>query len=84
MRVEGIVVKINPRNGMFIVRLDDGPHCVYELLEAIDIAVGDRIAGEHNALASQLLTHLDQGQTFEAYGQSGDCSLQHAMRCIAA
>ena len=84
MRVEGTIVKINPNNGMFIVQLDDGPFVVYELLDSIDIAIGDRIAVEHNALASQLGTHLGKRETFKAYGQSGDCSLQHAMRCIAA
>lgn len=70
----GTIVRINPRNGMFIVQFDDGNHAVYELLDSIALEVGDQVRAAHNELASQQLTHLGHAEAFEAYGQSGDCS----------
>lgn len=71
----GSVVAINPQRGMFIVAIDGGDYAVFELLSGCDIAVGDKLRGELEALGSEELVHMGSGQRFSAYGQSGPSSL---------
>lgn len=75
----GTIVRINPRNGMFIVRFESGAYCVLELFDSIDIEVGDQIRGGVNALGPHMAFHVGQGQAFEVIGQTGECSLQYAL-----
>lgn len=78
----GTITHINPSNGMFIVRFDDGPHSVYELLDSIDITIGDQVRCKLNALGPQEAFHLDQRQSFQVSGESGECGLNAAFRLI--
>lgn len=70
----GTVVAVNQRKGMFIVEIRSGSFAVFEILEGIDIAVGDRVQGDLHALGGETLVHVTQGRSFSAYGQSGPSS----------
>ncbi len=74
------ILHINTRNGMFVIKHDDHAYCVLELYDSIDIAVGDRIRCEINALGSHEAFHCGEGQTFTVIGQSGECGLHAALR----
>lgn len=78
----GTVVEVNPRRGMFVVKIDDGDFVVFELLEGIDIAKNDRVSGHLNDLGGTNLRHLGQGREFSVYGQSGPSSLGPCIRMI--
>ena len=67
---------------MFVVQIDEGDFVVFELLAGIDIAVGDRIAGDLEALGREELQHVGQRRGFAAYGQSGPSSLAACKRLI--
>jgi len=79
----GTVVGINNRRGMFAVQMDSGDYAVFELLDSIDLAMHDKIRGDLEALGSETLHHLGHAEDFEAYGQSGSCSIEHARRLLA-
>lgn len=78
----GKVVEINPHKGFFIVEIESGAYAVFEILSSIDIAVGDHIRGELDALGGEDLYHVDHGETFEAYGQSGPSSFSACRRLL--
>lgn len=80
----GSVVAVNQRRGMFIVAIDNGDHVVFELLAGIDVAIGDRVQGDLEALGRETLRHLGQGRNFDAYGQSGPSSLSACNRLLGA
>ncbi|MFP3802030.1 hypothetical protein [Paraburkholderia sp. SIMBA_027] len=79
---KGTVVAVNLTRGMFIVQIDHGDCAVFELLDDIDIAVGDRISGDLEALSSEQLLHLGQQRRFNAYGQSGPSSFSACKRIL--
>lgn len=72
----GIVTRVNPRNGMFIVGLESGEYSVFENQSATDVNVGDTIRGELDAVGSEELLHVGKCESFSAFGQTGYCSLQ--------
>lgn len=78
----GTVVALNPQRGMFIVEIHDGDYAVFELLDGIDLHVGDQVRGDLEALGSEELMHLEQKQRFSAYGQSGPSSLAACKRLL--
>ncbi|ACB65899.1 hypothetical protein [Burkholderia ambifaria] len=80
----GSVVAVNQRRGMFIVAIDNGDHVVFELLAGIDVAIGDRVRGDLEALGRETLRHLGQGRDFDAYGQSGPSSLSACNRLLGS
>lgn len=67
---------------MFVVQIDEGDFVVFESMADIDIAVGDRIAGDLEALGGEELRHLGQTRRFDAYGQSGPSSLAARKRLV--
>jgi len=79
---DGTVREVDLRRGMFIVAIDDGDFVVFELCDGIDIAAGDRIRGDLEALGGETLQHLGQRRQFEAYGQSGPSSLAACQRLL--
>ena len=79
----GTIVQISPRGAMFIVAIDGGDFAVFEITDSIDVAIGDRIRGNLNALGSEELLHLDQSEVFSSHGQSGPSSLEACKRTIA-
>lgn len=79
---KGTVVVVNPRRGMFIVQIDQGDFVVFELLAGIDIAVGDRVSGDLEALGRDELHHVDQRRRFAVCGQSGPSSLVACRRLL--
>ncbi|PYE79479.1 hypothetical protein DFQ15_102212 [Xylophilus ampelinus] len=76
----GTVTHINARNGMFIVAIEAGDYAAFQNLSSTEIAVGDRISGDLDALGSEDLLHLGEGEMFEASGESGPCGLQACLR----
>ncbi len=79
----GTITQINPRSGMFAVRLDEeGSFAVFSCYHGIDIAVGDRVQGNLGVVGLEPLLHLVHGQVFDAFGESGECTLQQATRFI--
>lgn len=74
------ILHINARNGMFVIKHDGHAHSVLELYDSIDIAVGDRIRCEINALGEHEAFHVGEGQTFTVIGQTGETSLNGALR----
>ena len=78
----GEVVAVNGRRGMFIVAIERGDHAVFELLSGVDIAVGDRIAGNLEGLGHEELVHLGSRVRFKAYGQSGPSSRAACQRLL--
>ncbi|MEI2454559.1 hypothetical protein [Lysobacter firmicutimachus] len=82
--VEGTVIRYNPIRGMFVVEVVEyGEYMVFELLDSVDIELGNIIAGDLRALGSVELRHLQAGRMFSAYGQSGPSSKQAALRLIS-
>ena len=41
---------ITPRRGLYVVPVDGGNHAVFELLEGVDLPIGDRIQNNLDAL----------------------------------
>lgn len=78
----GSVVAINSQRGMIIVAIEGGDYAVFELLSGVDIAVGDRVRGDLEALGGEELVHLDSGDRFSVYGQSGPSSLTACQRLL--
>ncbi|GAB0057896.1 hypothetical protein SIID45300_02230 [Candidatus Magnetaquicoccaceae bacterium FCR-1] len=78
----GSIVAVNAHRGMFIVAIENGDYAVFELLNGIKIAVGDRIRGDLDALGGEELVHLSSGKRFSAYGQSGPSSLAACQRLL--
>lgn len=78
----GSVVAVNARRGMFIVAIESGDYAVFELVSGVDIAVGDKVRGDLDALGGEDLTHLGSGRRFNAYGQSGPSSLAACQRLL--
>ena len=64
----GTIKQINHRRGMFIIAIDEGDYVVFELLDSIEISIGDRIRGDLEALGGEALQHLGHREQFEAYG----------------
>lgn len=79
---KGTVVAVNSARGMFIVQIDHGDYVVFELLDGIDIAPGDRVGGDLEALGGAELQHLGQQRRFNAYGQSGPSSFGACKRLL--
>ncbi|MDN7754739.1 hypothetical protein [Burkholderia gladioli] len=79
---KGTVVAVNLARGMFIVQIDHGDYAVFELLDDIEIAAGDRISGDLEALGGEQLQHLGQQRRFDAYGQSGPSSFDACKRLL--
>lgn len=79
---EGAVVIVNQRRGMFVVQIDEGDFAVFELLAGIDVAIGDRVAGDLEALGHEELRHVGQRRRFATYGQSGPSSLVACKRLV--
>ncbi len=73
-RERGTVLAVNNRKGMFIVEIENGEFAVFELLDSIEITVGDELQGDLCALGSGTLLHATQRKTFSVYGQSGTSS----------
>lgn len=74
----GTIVGINHGTGMFAVQDGGGQLAVFELLDSIDLEIGDQVAGDLEALGSEDFFHVRTDETFSVYGQSGPCSVGHA------
>lgn len=81
--MRGVITHINPRNGMFIVQISGGDFAAFSLQDSLELAVGDVISGNLDALGGEELLHLGQGEVFNAVGESGPSSLQVCRRLIA-
>ena len=80
----GIVIAINRTRGMFIVQIEEGDFAVFELLSGVDLAVGDTLRGDLEALGHEELVHVGQRRRFTAYGQSGPSSMAACRRLVGA
>jgi hypothetical protein len=78
MAFSGTIVAVNDSNGMFAVLLDDGDYAVFELCDSISLEPGDKVQGDLDALGGETLLHVDSRQQFEAFGQSGRCTIERA------
>ncbi len=78
----GTIIAINSSRGLFIVAIDSGDHAVFELLDGIDLEVGDRLQGNLDALGGEEFLHLRQRCRFSVYGQSGPSSLSACKRLL--
>lgn len=78
----GTITHINHKRAMFIIQVDSGDYVVFELLSGIDIEVGNKISGHLHGLGGESLTHVDSGEVFDAYGQSGPSSLRACMNIL--
>jgi hypothetical protein len=78
----GSVVAVNPHRGMFIVEIEGGDYAVFELQGGVDIAVGDKVGGDLEALGGEELVHLNSRVRFNAYGQSGPSSLKACQQLL--
>lgn len=67
---------------MIIVQIDHGDCAVFELLDGIELAEGDRVRGDLEALAGEELEHLGQRCEFNVYGQTGPSSLSAYKRLL--
>lgn len=67
---------------MFIVAIDGSDYAVFELLDGVDLEVGDRLQGNLDALGGEELFHLGQRRNFNVYGQSGPSSLSACQRLL--
>lgn len=76
------ILEYLPRSGMFLVVWDTGDHAVFELLDSVELQVGDEIRGPVHELGSVVLQHVGQGCAFDAYGQTGPSSLQACLKVL--
>ena len=82
MALNGTITHISRSNGMFIVRIDEGDCVVFELLDGIDLQVGQLVRGNLTGLGGETLTVVDDGTDFEAFGQSGPSSLNACLKLL--
>jgi hypothetical protein len=80
--LNGKVIEVNPRRGMFIVAIDGGDYATFELLDSIEVEVDDSVQGPLNALGGVDLLHVEQDSTISVYGQSGPSSLNACKRLL--
>jgi len=78
----GTTVAVNLGRALIIVQIDHGDFAVFELLDAIEVAVGDQVRGDLEALACEELQHLGQRCGFNVYGQTGPGSLNAGKRLL--
>lgn len=67
---------------MLIVSIDDGDYVVFELLEPIEIAIGDRVSGDLQSMGGTTLQHLGQQCSFDVYGQTGPSGLPECQQLL--
>jgi hypothetical protein len=75
----GTIVQINARNGMFIIKGDDGEYSAWSLDDSFDLEIGGRIKGHLDALGGETLLNLSSGESFQAVGESAPSSLVAAI-----
>lgn len=78
----GTVVAVSWERGMIIVRIDGGDCAVFELLDGIVLAEGDRVRGDLEALGGEELQHVGQRCGFNVFGQTGPSSLSACERIL--
>ncbi|WP_342129044.1 hypothetical protein [Hydrogenophaga sp. OTU3427] len=81
--MNGVITQLNARRGLFIVQIEGGDCAVFELLDSLEVSVGDRVSGNLHALGSEKLLHLRKGQVFHVHGQNGPGSLKACQRLLA-
>lgn len=78
----GTIVAVSMARGMILVQIDEGGHAVFELLDGIEVAEGDRVRGNLNVLGGEELQHVGQDCGFHVYGQAGPSSLSACKRVL--
>lgn len=78
----GTVTHLNPRNGVFIVRSDDGDFSLWLNLSTQEVSVGDRVRGDLDALGHEELFHLGDRCAFEVHGETGPSSLEGIRKAL--
>lgn len=71
----GRIFQVNLQRGMVIVEIESRDFAVFEILDGIELEVGDEVGGNLEALGGEQLRHLESGRGFSAYGQTGPSSL---------
>ena len=66
----GTITYIGPHGVMFIVALQGGEFVVFELLDSVDLRVGQVVSGRLYALGSEKLLNVDDGQAFDRPGRA--------------
>ena len=70
--MEGTVKAVNPLNGMFAVEVDDGGFTIVELLDSVDVGIGEVVHGELQSLGGESLLNVTTGDKFDCYIQNFD------------
>lgn len=78
----GTIVAVSVARGMIVVQIDEGAHAVFELLDGIEVAEGDRVRGNLQALGGEELQHVAQHCGFHVYGQTGPNSWSSCKRLL--
>ncbi len=82
MTYKGRIIAFNHQRGMFIVEIEDGNYAVFELLDSVELTIGDLIRGDLHGLGHEELLRVESQELFDAYGQSGPSSLSACRRLI--
>lgn len=80
--MRGIVVAVNARRGMIIVKTQENTYSVLELIVGYDIEPGDILKGDLEDLAGQTIYNVTQDEEMDVYIQDIQASLWHAKQLI--
>ncbi|WGZ35915.1 hypothetical protein O4443_07895 [Xylella fastidiosa subsp. pauca] len=79
----GTVRAMNPRRGMLVIEIDGYGHfSIFEILDGVDIKIGDEVRGKLDTTGSQKLMHSASRRWFEVYGEGGYARLESACKSI--
>lgn len=81
--MQGTIVYINQRRGMFAVQLDNGFYSVCEHLDTCNLEVGQRVKGPLDSGGRETLYNMDELEAFEVSVEWPEVTEQAARRALA-
>lgn len=65
--MNGRICNANPEHGRYAAEIDDGNYIAFELLDSIDLTIGDGIAGPLLGHGGETFTLLESGEQFSVF-----------------
>lgn len=72
--MNGTIIAINRRNGFHAVRIEDGDVTVFELLDSVELELGDSVSGALDSSGLEELFNITQRQAFSVSVEAVHCS----------
>jgi len=80
--MRGTIALANGRRGRYAVLTEDGDYTLFELLESVDLAVGEPVTGDFNAVAGETYESERHGK-LSVFAENYHCTLSFAERWVA-